>query len=42
MMERLGVGDAWSKLPRPVRRGLLPAVVALLLVLYPSYYGDLT
>jgi branched-chain amino acid transport system permease protein len=42
MMERLGLGDAWSRVPAPVRRAALPAVVFLLLIFYPSYYGDIT
>src|SRR5690348_5277995 len=42
MMERLGLGDAWSRVPAPVRRALLPAVVFVLLIFYPSYYSDIT
>jgi branched-chain amino acid transport system permease protein len=42
MMERLGIGDAWSRLPDRVRRRLLPTVFLVLLALYPSYYGHLT
>jgi branched-chain amino acid transport system permease protein len=42
MMERLGLGDAWSRVPARIRRGLLPAVIFLLLVFYPSYYSNIT
>jgi len=42
MMERLGLGDAWSKLPRSVRHAALPMLVLVLLAFYPSYYSDLT
>src|SRR6478672_6098981 len=42
MMQRLGLGDAWSKVPRPLRHAALPTVVFILLVFYPNYYGDLT
>jgi len=36
------LGDAWSRVPQPLRHVLLPLVVLVLLVLYPSYYNDLT
>jgi branched-chain amino acid transport system permease protein len=42
MIDRLGIGGAWSRLPRRVRKVALPLVVFVLLALYPSYYGDLT
>src|ERR1051325_1872707 len=42
MMERLRLSGAWSRAPQPVRRALLPAVVFLLLIFYPSYYSDIT
>ena len=42
MMERLGLGDAWSKLPRPIRHAALPTLVLVLLAFYPSYYSNIT
>src|SRR6476661_7242098 len=42
MMQRLGLGDAWSKVPRPVRHAALPTVVFILLIFYPAYYSNLT
>jgi branched-chain amino acid transport system permease protein len=42
MMDRIGLGDAWSRLPRPVRHGALPMLVLVLLVFYPSYYSNIT
>jgi branched-chain amino acid transport system permease protein len=42
MMQRLGLGDAWSKLPRPIRHAALPTLVLVLLAFYPSYYSNIT
>src|SRR5690348_7028421 len=42
MMERLGLADLWSRIPYRVRRTIFPLVLLVLLILYPSYYGDLT
>jgi branched-chain amino acid transport system permease protein len=42
MMDRIGVAGPWSRIPRGPRMALLPAVIFLLLIFYPSYYGDLT
>jgi branched-chain amino acid transport system permease protein len=42
MMERLGLAEPWSRVPAPLRKALLPLVVFVLLILYPSYYSDLT
>ena len=41
-MDRIGLGDAWSRLPGPVRRAALPTLVLVLLVFYPSYYSNIT
>jgi branched-chain amino acid transport system permease protein len=41
-MERIGMGEAWARVPARVRTLLLPLTVLVLLALYPSYYGDLT
>src|SRR6478672_9707712 len=42
MMQRLGLGDAWSKVPRPLRHAALPTVVFILLIFYPAYYSNIT
>ena len=42
-MDWLGeVGGAWNRIPAPVRRVVIPSLVLVALVLYPSYYGSLT
>ena len=42
-MDWLGeVGGAWNRIPAPVRRIVIPSLVLVALVLYPSYYGSLT
>jgi branched-chain amino acid transport system permease protein len=42
MTERLGIGGAWSRIPPRVRRVLFPLALLVALILYPSYYTDLT
>src|SRR4029078_849416 len=42
MMQRLGLGDAWAKLPRPIRHAALPTLVLVLVAFYPRYYSNIT